>query len=379
MKKALQQVALRKNAVLIPQTSVLSQGRKEINETTSVFLANCSKLGYTFSEDLLETVNAISPREKLEIFELLKEVTGVNKNWTPLVKQWNIPTGESVVDHIITWFANVFQSKQGTRLHCGHIIPDNTFPLERYNGCPFCGTPFEFAELDYEPGKNKLKVLSLWTEEDLIQYSRDLLQSPVALDATQAEDVKILIGEYGVPADTNIGMKETKMLVIDTLVEQDKADDAGALFHSPTDILRYLWFKHTGFLQIVEPKTIVNRMAKNSRNYHYQLDKATETKVKALNDLKLKFNRESGRRYATWLNNLSMSVESQCENMHPKRGMWVRVIRALRLAEYSKRKGFEKLAALLDAFYNERYEVWQGKVNRLKLKSDAEGTFALLT
>ena len=58
--------------------------------------------------------------------------------------------------------------------------------------------------------------------------------------------------------------------------------------------------------------------------------------------------------------------------------MWVRFIRALRLAEYSKRKGFEKLAKLLDVFYNENYEVWHGKINHYRLKSDAENTFKLL-
>jgi len=58
--------------------------------------------------------------------------------------------------------------------------------------------------------------------------------------------------------------------------------------------------------------------------------------------------------------------------------MWVRVIRALRLAEFGKRKGFEQLAELLDTFYNERYEVWNGKLQERKLKYDAEGTFALL-
>lgn len=82
--------------------------------------------------------------------------------------------------------------------------------------------------------------------------------------------------------------------------------------------------------------------------------------------------------YAQWLTNLPMEISTQCEIMHPKRGIWIRVIRALRLAEYSKHKGFEMLALLLDAFYNERYEVWQGKVNSFKMKVDAENTFALL-
>ena len=58
--------------------------------------------------------------------------------------------------------------------------------------------------------------------------------------------------------------------------------------------------------------------------------------------------------------------------------MWVRFIRALRLAEYSKKAEFKKLATLLDIFYNQKYEVWQGQVNTYKLKSGEEQTFRLL-
>ena len=64
--------------------------------------------------------------------------------------------------------------------------------------------------------------------------------------------------------------------------------------------------------------------------------------------------------------------------MHPNRQMWVRFIRALRLAEYSRKKGFDKLKAVLDVFYNQAYEVWQGKVDYFRSKTDAESTFALL-
>ncbi|AEA42560.1 hypothetical protein [Fluviicola taffensis] len=378
MKTDLLKVSIRKNAIVIPQEWIVSDGAKHINETTSVLLANCSKLGYTFSEDLLNKVNRISPKTQLELFELLKEVTGVNKNWTPLVKQWNVPTGESVVDHIITWFANVFQTNKGTKLPCGHLIPNNTFPIERYNGCPFCGTPFEFDKLDYTSGGNKLKTLELWTEDDLKKYLMSLLESPVALDATQVDDLKVLITHFDIPSGVEVRIKETLMVVIDVLVEQDHSELAGQFFKTPNDILRYLWYNHTGFLQIIEPKTIVNRLEKNAKNVHPQLDKSMETKIKSLADLKLKYTRSECQRYATWLNNLTLDIVDQCEMMHPKRSIWVRVIRALRLAEYSKRKGFENLAELLDTFYNEKYEVWQGKVNEHKLKSDAEVTFALL-
>jgi hypothetical protein len=378
MNSDLLKVGFRKNALVILDEWDTHQGPTKINETTSVLLANSSKLGYTFSEDLLNKINGISPKAKLEILNFMKELTGVKKNWTPLVKQWNVPTGESVVDHIITWFANIFQSSKGTQLPCGHLIPDNTFPLDRYNGCPFCGSQFEFDQLDYEAGRNKLTVLHLWKEKELKSYLVDLLESPVALDATQADNLKVLLAEYGVPDSTEIKMKETLMLVIDTLVEKERAEEAGQFFKAPSDILRYLWYKHTGFLQIIEPKTIANRLEKNASHFNSRLDQSTTAKVKALTDLKLKYSRTECKLYASWLNNLSMDIATQCENMHPKRGMWVRFIRALRLAEYSKRKGFDQLAELLDTFYNERYEVWQGKVNQHKIKTDAEGTFKLL-
>lgn len=378
MKNELLKVSLRQNALAIPADWIVQESAIEISETTSVLAANCSEMGYAFSEELLIQINRISPKAKLEIFELLKEITGVNKNWTPLVKQWDNPTGESRLDHAITWFANVFHSKKGTNLPCGHTIPENTFPMERYNGCPFCGTPFEFSKLDYKPSKNNLKVLDLWMEEDLKKHLATLLESPVALDATQIDNLKILIKEFGVIQGLEIKMKETLMIVIDCFVEQGSANKASVLFKSPNDILRYLWYKHTGFLQIVEPKVIANRLQKNATHLNAQLDNTTETKIKSLKDLKLKFSRTECKIYAKWLNGLSMSILDQCESMHPKRGIWVRVIRALRLAEYSKASGYEQLSSMLDTFYNEKYEVWQGKVNMYKLKVNADATFALL-
>ncbi|MEM7368978.1 MAG: hypothetical protein AAF587_10305 [Bacteroidota bacterium] len=378
MNKDLLRLAIRQNAIVIMDEDLLTHGHKEISETTSILVANCIKLGYNFSEELLHRINGVSPIAKLELFEVLKDVTGVNKNWTPLTKKWNIPTGESVVDHFMTLLANVFQTNNGTRLTCGHIIPDQSFPLDRYNGCPFCGTPFERGELDYEPGRNKLTTLELWTKKDLKTFLASLLASPVALDATQVDNLKMLLTHLDLPTVAEVRMKETQMLVIDTLLAQAKAELAGRIFKTPQDILRYLWYKHTGFLQLVEPKVIAKRIEKNSRNRHRVLDNRQGAKIQALSDLKLKFSRAECRQYALWLNQLSMPVAKQCEIMHPKRSMWVRVIRALRLAEYSKKKGFEQLAELLDRFYNERYEVWQGQLNLHKLKVDEKETFRLL-
>jgi len=374
--KALLKISLRQNAIFIP-SEMIANDNKNLSGTTSVLLANVSKLGFTFSESLLHALNNVNPNYKVEVLEVLREVLGTDKNWTPLVKEWNIPTGESVLDHVVTYFWNVLNIKRGTTLQCGHIIPDNTFPLEKYNGCPFCGTPFEFGKLENIGQGSKLKVLDVWSEKELQDFYKSLLQSKTALDATQVESLKTALKYLPLPK-TDIAMKETLMLVIDILIEEEEAEKASQYFKSPTDILRYLWFKNTGLLQIIEPKTIIKRTSKNAQHLYYAVDTSAQAKVASQKDLKLKYSRKECLMVANWLNNLDMEVETMCEIMHSKRGMWVRFIRALRLAEYSKRKGFEKLAFLMDVFYNQVYDVWQSKVNTARLKFDADKTFALL-
>ena len=372
--KALLKISLRQNAIYVP-TAFVANENKNISKTTSVLAANVAKLGFTFSESLLHALNNINPTYKVEVLEVLRDVLGTDKNWAPLVKEWNIPTGESAVDHIVTYFGNALNIKGGTTLACGHTIPNNTFPLERYNGCPFCGTPFEFGAIENYGQGSKLKVLDLWTDADLEDFYKSLLQSKTALDATQADSLKLALQYLPLPKAT-IAIKETLMLVIDVLVGEGKAESASSFFKTPTDILRYLWFKKTGMLQIIEPKTIINRTAKNAQ-YGF-LNTTAQGKVAAASDLKLKYSRKECLMVANWLNDLDMDVESMCEIMHPKRGMWVRFIRALRLAEYSKKKGFEKLAFFMDVFYNQVYDVWESKVSSARLKFDAEKTFALL-
>ena len=373
--KVLLKISLRQNAIFIP-SEMIANDIKNLSGTTSVLLANVSKLGFTFSESLLHALNNVNPNYKVTVLEVLREVLGTDKNWTPLVKEWNIPTGESVLDHVITFFGNVFKTNNGTTLQCGHVIPYNTFPLERYNGCPFCGTPFEFGKIENFGQGSKLKVLDLWSEKELQDFYKSLLQSKTALDATQVESLKTALKYLPLPK-VDIAMKETLMLVIDILIEEGQAEKASQYFKSPTDILRYLWFKNTGLLQIIEPKTIIKRTSKNATHFYEFLNKSAQEKIASTKDLKLKYSRKECLMVASWLNNLDMEVETICEIMHPKRGMWVRVIRALRLAEYSKRKGFEKLAFLMDVFYNEVYDVWQSKVNTSRLKFDADKTFAL--
>jgi hypothetical protein len=381
--KSVLTASLRQSAIYIPE-AITTVEVPAMRDTTAVLVANLAKLGYGVSESLLQALNQAAPSFQSMILERIKEIAGVNKNWTPLVKAWNIPTGESRLDHIITWFFNKYNLAgiklfSGTKLSCGHEIPDNTFPLDRYNGCPFCGTPFVIGDIERFKQNSSQKVLELWREDDARAFLADLLTSKTALDATQADSLQILLAEFGFPAGVQVGIKETLMSVIDFHLALGGADKAQSLFTSPTDILRYLWYKHTGFVQIIEPKTIIKRASKNkvAANWFF-VDKNARTLVQERAKLKLKYSRKDCLMVANWLNNLELAPEKICEIMHPKRGMWVRFIRALRLAEYSKRPNFEKLATVLDLFYKEEYEVWQGRVEHFRLRYDAANTFRLL-
>lgn len=371
--KNLLQVSIRQQAIFISETQKIKVTEQSQN-STFMLIAELSRWGYGVSEELLHTLHAAPESLKRNILAQIREIMGAHKNWTPLVKGWDIPTGESYMHHLITLFANIFKS-EGTILPCGHTIPQHTFPLERYNGCPFCGTPFEFGKLKLLKQGSKKKVLELWKDADMAQFFKDTLESKTALDATQLASLQILLAELPFP-QVQIGMKETLMTVIDVFIEKGKIQEVGTMFHNPNDLLRYLWYKHTGFLQIIEPKTIVNRMGTNNKGFWQ--DNSLKSKLAQKAKLKLSYNRRMCYMVATWLNELVKDAEKAAEIMHPKREIWVRFIRALRLAEYSKKPGFEALKKWMDVFYNEKYAVWAGKLESFRLKSDAENTFAIL-
>jgi hypothetical protein len=370
-------VALRQNAIFIPN-NVLVATQKTLQPTTGILCANAAKLGFTFDEPLLHALNSVAMPYKSTILRFLTQIAGVDKNWTPLVKGWDVPTDETFFDHLVTLFYQLKGAKTGTIMACGHYIPDYTFPLDRYNGCPFCGTPFELGSLSLNAQGSRLKVLTLWTEDDATAFLSDLLSSKTALDATQMDSLKQLLSVLPLPEKAEITIKETLMAVITTVLAKGEGEKAAHLFSTPTDILRFLWFQKTGFLQIVEPKTIVKRAANNhNKTRGFYTTKGVDM-VAEKAKLDLKYDRKMCLTVAVWLNSVADNAEKTAEMMHPKRGMWVRFIRALRLAEYSKRKGFEPLARLLDVFYNQTYTVWAGRVNYYRLRVDADQTFALL-
>lgn len=379
--KTLTNVALRYRAVFLDISREDINMRSEASVPVMAFTRRLKENGFCVSEELLHALNAVSADRLAEITRCINDVMGVNLNWAPLVKGWNVPTGESLADHLITWIANIFGKEagfKGTTLPCGHLIPEGTFPLERYNGCPYCGTPFETADFVYKGQGSKLKELRLFTIEDMQRVFQSLLSSNTPLDGTQKDSLAQLLQVFPLPENANITMKETAMLVIKQLVEQGKADGATALLKTPTDVLRYLWYEKTGYVQIIEPKTLVAHARKLYYHMWGPLDRGVDAAKDMKKKLMLKYDRKACLRVALWLNALPMTARQCAENMNPKRGMWVRMIRALRLGEYSRKQGFDHLAEILDVFYKQDYSTWQGRVDKARLENDAEKTLALL-
>lgn len=380
--KKLLRIALRYRAIY------LDIDPKEIDLETKptpavlAFVARLRENGFSVNEDLLHALCMVSATELAGITAVIDDVMGVKLNWATLVKGWNVPTGETRADHLTTFFANLIGGAkaglEGCTLPCGCFIPEGTFPLERYTGCPFCGTPFTTANFVYKGQASKLKELRLFTEEDLKQVYHSILASPTPLDATQKDSFEKLIDIYGLPDNVEISMKETAMLAVKHLVANGQQAQAQALLKTPTDILRYLWYEKTGYVQIIEPRTLIAQ----ARRFYYHmfgpLDQSEYAGKEMKDKLKLKYDRKHCQCVASWINNLALSPQQATENMNAKRGMWVRMIRALRLGEYSRRKGYEHLADILDAFYRQEQPTWLGILQQARNNRDTQAVLQML-
>ena len=374
-------VALRYKAIYLDVNTHDIDMQSEATAPVMAFVERLAENGYCVSEQLLHALNGVSATLLAEITHCINDVLGVELNWVPLVKGWKVPTGETLTDHVFTFFANALRGHillKGTTLPCGHLIPEGTFPLERYNGCPYCGTPFATSSFVYRGQASKLKELRLMTKADMQRVFASLLSSATPLDGTQKDSLEQLLGVLPLPSGVEITMKDTAMIVVKWLVAQGRDDEAGALLATPTDVLRYLWYEKTGQAQIIEPKTLVAHARRLYLHMWGPLDRGADAATHMKQKLMLKYDRRACRRVATWLNSVGMSAAAAAENMHPKRGMWVRMIRALRLGEYSRKPGFEHLAEILDVFYNRRYTVFQGQIDVARRQNDAARTLMLL-
>ena len=76
---SLLKVRLRQKAVFIPEVAIINKN-DSLTETTSLLVANLANLGFGVSESLLTVLNNTTPGFQFSVLEMLRDVTGVNKN-----------------------------------------------------------------------------------------------------------------------------------------------------------------------------------------------------------------------------------------------------------------------------------------------------------
>ena len=383
MDTALFKAAFSANAIFLP-ASVTDTSACEASPAATAFTAALVKIGYTVDERLFHALCHLSNERIAEINIAVEDILGLHLNWMPMIRGWKTPTGTDYTDSLIAMFANILPSLRdlpGTTLPCGHFIPDGTFPLERYNGCPLCGRTFATSDAVYTGQGSRLKILTLWNENDLRQYERTLIESKIPLEGALTESLKILLTHFGLLPDVTIKIREISALAFITLTKAGNYGDAATLIKNPTDIMRALWYEKTGNTRIVRPKYIAARAAANA-GYKWEPDfeeRARTRYAEAKENLKLKYSRAMCRFVAGLLENLPMDSAAICEDMHPRREMWVRFIRALRLTSYARKSIYPKLREILDRFYRTDYEVWAGEVETAVLKKDTTRALRLLS
>ncbi len=361
--------------------------REDINMSSEItpaiysFAEKLKKDGYCMSEELLHALIAVPLDTMADIVAYIEKVLGMKLNWAPLVKGWNVATGETLSDHFVTWIANILTAHQqikGTTLPCGHLIPTGTFPLERYNGCPYCGKPFRTADYVFQGQENKLKELRLFTVSDLEALFLSLLTSATPLDSTQKDSLTLLLDAFRIPKGTEITMKETLMVAIRYWTTHGEEDRVMDYFKTPTDILRYLWYEKTGYVQIIPPSVLIANARRLGCHMNMSCDEGDTYAERMKKHIRLKYDRKMCKTVSRWLNSLTLPPVKMVEDMNAKRGMWVRFIRALRLAEYARRKGYRKLAEMLDIFYNQNYTTWQGAADKAVQNREDDNLLELL-
>lgn len=382
MDTSLVRTALASNALFIP-AEWADTIPCEATPAATAMVMSLSKLGYAVDRDLFYALCHLDNDRIDALRHAVEDINGVHLNWMPMVRNWTEPRGVPRANNIIGWLINSFpelQNVPGTRLPCGHFIPDGLFPLERYNGCPLCGRVFATADFVNTGGGEARKLLTLWTEDELQQRLRTLLESKVPLDGTLEEEVRSLLAAFGLPDDVIVPVRETAVLAFFALVDSGQPTRAAALMKTPADILRALWSKKTDSLRMVRPATeIKRRMA--TVGYRWEPDyeqRCLAAAAEARVALRLHYDRSMCRMVAGMLEYMPMEIADMCENMHPDRGMWVRFIRALRLSEYARKAAYPRLRELLDRFYRGDYDVWAGDVEAAVLAGDSARALSLL-
>ena len=158
----------------------------------------------------------------------------------------------------------LFRSGEGTTLPCGHFIPDGTFPLDRYNGCPLCGTPFVTSQTITTGQEKPTKVLGLMRDSDMKALFKRLAESRTPLDGTMIDSLKLLASAFSLPVNAKITIRENVIAIASVLVPLGREDEIRQYFSTMADVLRLIWYRQTGQSRVSRPKVYLRIKERNN-------------------------------------------------------------------------------------------------------------------
>ena len=110
--QVLQKVALRYRAIFLPVERDGLVGPYKPTVPVMAFVKRLNENGYNVSEELLHALTKVSAKKLSSITQLINEVMRVDLNWAPLVKGWDVPTGETRMDQLITFLTNLLGGEE---------------------------------------------------------------------------------------------------------------------------------------------------------------------------------------------------------------------------------------------------------------------------
>lgn len=376
MEKSVVSFSLRYNALYIPDNVVSAE---TVNNRALSFAVKMADYGFMLSPELLLAVSGMDDGQIQDYVKAVESILGIGLNWASLRKNWLTPPENTWEDVKLGWLFNelypYFPESQAIELPCGHVLPKGFFPLEKYNGCPICGTPFELADFVLEGQSNPRKLLNLWRDKDVYELFRSIMESPVAPQESAVETIKEI---SSLPISMPHVLPATKEMMLLYCHYFAGADRLREYLTTPSLIFSYLWYLNTDILRFYKPSTIYRQIIYSYTSHGMVTRGAEQALEKRKDELKLKYDRHSCRLVADLLENCDMTPEQMCADMHPRRQMWVRFIRALRLTEFARRKQYPRLRSMLDLFYRKDYKVWAGEVAKAATQKNEEQVLKLL-
>ena len=95
----LQKVALRQNRIYLPKAEFTFS---KFNGETLRLIDTLYQHGFAVTQPLLYALNNSSTEIKKQITNTIEDVLGTKLNWTPLIKNWEVPIEDSIHNHLIT-------------------------------------------------------------------------------------------------------------------------------------------------------------------------------------------------------------------------------------------------------------------------------------